>query len=211
MVFPVPLHQRQAPPELGPVMNIEPQTRKMRQAETCREEREKERLRARRENYCVYEEGGVTPVAESLSYITEAERFVTDAAAVNKAERDAAVNKKEGIHYNRRVLRAEAEEVRWRTIEMQHQMEQKRLEDMRENHSFARSNKTSMPYNPINLRYDDGNDGERLRYSDESLRYRGALRAEHLQRRMTSTGYDPITGMAIERVHVPEKPLRPQH
>ena len=52
-------------------------------------------------------------------------------------------------------------------------------------------------------------DGDRLRYSDESLRYRGALRAEHLQRRMTSTGYDPITGAPIERVHVPEAPKRP--
>merc|ERR1719164_10044 len=101
------------------------------------------------------------------------------------------------------------EEERWRTIEVKHQIEQKRLDEMRENYSYARSNKTSMPYNPINLRYDDGHDGERLRYSDESLRYRGALRAEHLQRRMTSTGYDPITGTPIERVHVPDAPKRP--
>ena len=138
---------------------------------------------------------------------------------------------------------------------MHHQIEQKRLDDMREGYTFARSNKTSMPYNPINLRYDNGcapprgrpaerarararartlaarrrphplrarcsppsarappprsPDGERLRYSDESLRYRGALRAEHLQRRMTSTGYNPITGDSIERVHVPEAPTVP--
>jgi hypothetical protein len=53
------------------------------------------------------------------------------------------------------------------------------------------------------------NDGERLRFSDETMRYRGALRAEHLQRRMTSSGYDPITGNPIQRVHVPEAPRPP--
>jgi len=190
--------------------NIQPQTREERKAALFREDLEKLRLRQRRENYCVYEEGGLVPLGpDSLSYITEADRFVTDAAAVNKAERDASVNHKEQINYNKRMVRAENEERRWRTIETQHQLEQRRLEEMRENHSFARSNKTSMPYNPINLRYDDGNDGDRLRYSDESLRYRGALRAEHLQRRQTSTGYDPITGTPIDRVHVPSAPARP--
>ena len=152
----------------------------------------------------------MTPPPESLGYISEADRFVTDIAAVHKTERDADVAKREQMFYGRRIARAEKEEQRWGTIELQHQLEQKRLEDMRENASYARSNKTSMPYNPINLRYDDGSDGDRLRYSDESLRYRGALRAEHLQRRMTSTGYNPITGAPIERVHVPGAPAPPQ-
>jgi hypothetical protein len=53
------------------------------------------------------------------------------------------------------------------------------------------------------------NDGERLRFSDETMRYRGALRAEHLQRRMTSTGFNPITGTPIQRVHVPAAPQAP--
>ena len=134
---------------------------------------------------------------------------MTDIATIAKGERDTAYAKKEQMFHQRRMGRAENEEKRWRSIEMQHQLEQKRLEDMRDNYSFARSNKTSMPYNPINLRYDDGHDGDRLRYSDESLRYRGALRAEHLQRRMTSTGYNPITGDSIERVHVPAPPVPP--
>ena len=175
-----------------------------------REDLEKMRLRQRREGYCVYEENSMmNPSAQSLSYITEADRFVTDAAAVNKAERDDAVAKREQMFYNRRINRAENEQQRWRTIEMQHQIEQKRLEEMRDNQAFARSNKTSMPYNPINLRYDDGHDGDRLRYSDESLRYRGALRAQHLQMRMTSNGYNPITGTPLDRVHVPEAPRPP--
>ena len=105
--------------------------------------------------------------------------------------------------------RADVEEQRWRTIEMHHQIEEQRMAAMRDESTFARSNKTSMPYNPINLRYDDGTDGDRLRYSDESLRYRGALRAEHLQQRMTSTGYNPITGEMIQKVSVPDAPPPP--
>jgi len=200
--------QEEAPP-LGNVVNIQPQTRKERQAQSFRDDLEKMRLRQRRENYCVYEEGGVDQPEGSLGFISEADRFVTDIAAVNKAERDAEFHRKEQMYYNRRITKAEGEEQRWRTIEMTHQLEQKRMEEMRANNAFARSNKTSMPYNPISLRYDDGNDGERLRFSDDSLRYRGALRAEHLQRRQTSTGYDPITGAPINRVHVPDLPRQP--
>jgi len=165
------------------------------------------RLRARREKYCRYEEGGVDQPPDSLGYIPEADRFITDIAVVEKAERDAAFAKKQQQQYSKRMQRAETEDQRWRTIEVQHQLEATRLSDMRDNSTFARSNKTSMPYNPINLRYDDGHDGDRLRFSDESLRYRGALRAEHLQQRMTSTGYNPITGEVIQKVTVPDAPI----
>jgi hypothetical protein len=98
----------------------------------------------------------VTPPPESLGYITEADRFVTDIAAVNKAEREAEHAKREQMFHGRRMNRATNEEERWRVIEMMHQMEQQRLDQNRANYSYARSNKTSMPYNPINLRYDDG-------------------------------------------------------
>jgi len=168
------------------------------------------RLRNRREKYCVYEEGSLVPPKGSLGYITEADRFRTDVAAVHKAERDASMEKVEQQYYRKRLDKAEKEEQRWRTIEVKFQMEAQRQEEARKNLAHASSNKTSMPYNPINLRYDNGADGDRLRFSDESLRYRGALRAEHLQRRTTSTGYNPITGAPIERVHVPEQPRAPQ-
>ena len=202
------LAHREPPPGASQV-NIAPQTRRERQAATYKEDLEKMRLMQRREKYFHYQEGGVEQSKSSLGYINEADRFVTDAPALNKQERDASVNRKAQIDYNKRAIRAQKEEERWGLIEVAHQIEQQRVAEMRENASYARSNKTSMPYNPINLKYDDGSDGARLRFSDESLRYRGALRAEHLQRRSTSTGYDPITGTAIERVHVPEAPFKP--
>lgn len=74
--------------------------------------------------------------------------------------------------------------------------------------AISKSNKTSMPYDPISLEYGEGRDGECLRYSDEALKYRSALRAEHLQRRMNGS-YNPITGAELQRVPVPQKPEAP--
>jgi len=190
-------------------VNVVPQRRKERLAQVYREDLEKYRLRGRKEGFFHYEEGGVTPPQESIGYISEADRFITDIAAVNKVEADAAFAKRQAMYQNRRLNNAFQEEERWRTIEMRHQIEHQRLEDTRHDVSYARSNKTSMPYNPINLRYDHGIDGERLRYSDESMRYRGALRAEHLQRRGAGTPFDPITGTPVVPVRVPERPSLP--
>ena len=51
--------------------------------------------------------------------------------------------------------------------------------------TFCKSNKTSMPYDPITLQYGEGKDGQCLRYSDESLRYRAAMRAVSSRARVT--------------------------
>merc|ERR1719231_1136190 len=94
------------PPALGDVVNVQPQSRKSRQAQLFREDLEKMRLRSRRENFCHYEEGGLVPPSDSLGYISEADRFITDIAAVNKAERDTEFQKREQMFHDRRVIRA---------------------------------------------------------------------------------------------------------
>ena len=197
-------------PELGDVVQIVPEGRAERNAQGFREDLEKMRLRNRREKFCHYEEGSLVQPPTSLGYISEADRFITDIAGVNKAEREVEVQKREQMYHNRRVQRAEKEEVRWGQIAERFDVEQERLEQMRENYSYARSNKTSMPYNPINLRYDEGADGDGLKYSDESMHYRGMLRADQLQRRSMSTPYNPITVELIQRVTVPPEPKRPE-
>ena len=77
--------------------------------------------------------------------------------------------------------------------------------------TFCKSNKTSMPYDPITLQYGEGKDGQCLRYSDESLRYRAAMRAANLQQRTNVAGFNPITGEETARVPVPEKPVLPEY
>ena len=196
-------------PELGEVRNVAPKTRSERLSQLYKEDLEKSRLRARREGYYRHEEAGITQPEGSLGSISDADRFVTDVASVNKNERDAAIARKEQIYYSKRLGNADREEKRWRTIEMEDDLDRQRWDEMREHGTFSRSNKTSVPYNPISLKYDDSNDGDRLRFSDDTLRYRSALRADHLQRRMNGAGYNPITGAPMERIKVPDPPSMP--
>jgi len=196
------------PPPIGAVNNVQPASRQERKAQCHREDLEKMRLRNRREGYCHYEEGGVTPPPDALGFISEADRFITDVALVEKQDRDASIASREQMFNGRRGVRADTEEKRWRTIEMEHQMDQQREQTMRQDASYGKSNKTSMPYNPISLAYADGPDGECLRYSDDALKHRSALRADNLQRR-TNNGYNPITGEPVQKVVVPSAPAPP--
>ena len=117
----------QAPgPELGDVRNVVPKTRADRNAALHREDLEKSRLRARREGYYRHEEAGITQPEGSLGSISDADRFVTDVAAVNKNERDASIAKQEQMYYAKRLNNADREEKRWRTIEMEDDMDNQR-------------------------------------------------------------------------------------
>ena len=196
-----------APPIVA-VRNVQPQSRATRHAEVYREDLEKMRLRQRREGYYQHEESTITPTPDALGYITEAQRFITDAAAVDKAEREAMLSRKDQITHAKRVALAEREEKRWRAMEEEHIQEQRRQEEMRNRGLSSKANRTSMPYNPVSLEYGAGPEGDVLRYSDESIRYRSALRASHLQERQSSR-YNPITGLEQTRVQVPERPCPP--
>ena len=198
-------------PELTNVRNVAPMSRKDRLSQQNREDLEKMRLRNRKGSYFQYEDVSMTQPEGSLGYISEADRFVTDVAAEVKNERDAAIAKKEQMNYNKRVQRAEVEAQRWKDVEAEFEFDAQREEYSREHGLYSRSNRTSMPYNPINLQYDDNQDGQRLRYSDDTLKYRGALRAEHLQHRMNGArGFNPLTGQPVAPVVVPPRPQPPQ-
>ena len=99
-------------PELGAVRNVESQGRAERLSKTNKEDLEKSRLRARKEGFYRHEECSMTQPEGSLGHITDADRFVTDVASVNKNERDAAIARKEQIFYGKRVSNAEREEKR---------------------------------------------------------------------------------------------------
>ena len=64
-----------------------------------------------------------------------------------------------------------------------------------------------MPYDAITLKYNDGLDGERLRYHDDKVRFRGAVRSRNLQKCGDSrAGYDIITGGEFGELEVPPSP-----
>ena len=53
-------------------------------------------------SHYLWQESGFQPTEGSLSWISEAERFTKDAAALNKMERDMEVNRQQQKFYNRR-------------------------------------------------------------------------------------------------------------
>jgi hypothetical protein len=73
----------------------------------------------------------------------------------------------------------------------------------------AKANQSSLPYDPITLMYDDGNDGERLKYYDDKTRWRAGLRAQNMQKHDMSTPYNPITGDPLAKIEVMARPSSP--
>ena len=72
----------------------------------------------------------------------------------------------------------------------------------------AKRNASSIPYDMVTLQYHDSLDGERLRYHDDKVRYRAAVRSSNLLKNGGSrAGYDILTGGDVRGL---EKPSYPQ-
>lgn len=142
--------------------------------------------------------------AGTVAHITEQERFITDFAAEEKKRREFAYKQKQEQLNRRRYELVMHEEARWDGIEKEYaRMEEK--EDRRKARGVPR-NQSSVPYNPMTLEYEDSVQGDQLRYSDELIRYRAALRAEQLRCQQTKEGYNLITGEPASPVKLPPQP-----
>ena len=102
---------------------------------------------------------------------------------------------------------ADREEDRWSKIDSEHTNDEEKWRYLREESDKAKRNVSSVPYDPITLKYNDNQDGLRLRYADDTIRYRAALRAQNLQSRMTADGFNPVTGNALPPPVLPERPV----
>ena len=121
----------------------------------------------------------------------------------------------------------------WVAVPGVRRLEAERLQKLQDTDK-AKANRSSMPYDPITLMYDDGHDGERLKYYDEKTKvcaailwlalreftsdswcaagvtqWRAGLRAANMQKHDMSTPYNPITGLPLNRLEVPERPSSP--
>ena len=55
-------------------------------------------------------------------------------------------------------------------------------QQQREYGAKSKRNSSNLPYNMLTLMYKDDQDGERLRYIDDSIRYRASLRAQNMMK-----------------------------
>lgn len=70
----------------------------------------------------------------------------------------------------------------------------------------SKRNTNSVAYDPITLKYNDSEDGKRLLFSDQHVRYRAALRAKFLNDKMCTNDYNIITGGDLSTTNLPSKP-----
>lgn len=172
--------------------NVAPVGRQSRRPQP-REEVEKARLAARREGFHRYEDVGKIHEAArgTVQHIDESDRFQTDTAAEEKRRRDDQLRARDAYMSTKREATVAAEEARWAAIDAQRRQEEERGAAMA---GTSRRNNNSVAYDPITLRYNDDEEGRRLRAQDDARVVRQEARKEMLQSKATSVTYNLLTG-----------------
>ena len=106
----------------------------------------------------------------------------------------------------RRHNNALREEERWSAIDKANQKEEQKWEYMRTVGAKAQRNNSSVPYDPITLKYNDTHEGEKLKYTDDMIRYRAGIRSNYLYQHSAGDGYNPLTGAETVGPTIPPKP-----
>jgi len=195
--------------------NIKPMTRQERRAQKDKVALEKERLMKRtglsakqyRENAPKTAMGLIVPEQNAAGFLSDADRFHTDVSGEEYLRRRAKYEAQQSTYAAKRVQRVQREEDRWEQIQARKKEEEEFWDEQRAAGEKARKNHSSVPYDAITLRYNDGLDGERLRFHDDKVRYRAAVRSRNLQRcGDTRTGYNIINGSDQAALAVPPQP-----
>ncbi len=192
-------------------MNKRGKTRKERHASRDKESKEKalleQRPPVRGQKYINYGRGIASAAEGTVAHISEQDRFFTDFAAEEKKRRELAILTKQEQLDRKRYEWASAEENRWKQIEQEYAAEEAK-QAIKMNRGAPR-NMSSVPYNPLTLQYEESEAGDKLRYTDDQIRFRAALRAERLRSHETKHGFNPITGQETERINLPPEPKWP--
>lgn len=195
--------------------NIKPLTREERKAQKDKVALEKDRLMKRtgleariyRENAPKTQMGLIVPETNAAGFLSDADRFHTDVSGEEYLARKAKHESKQAEYAHKRVLRAQREEERWEDIQQRKKEEEDYWDEQRQAGEKARKNHSSVPYDPLTLRYNEGLDGERLRFYDDKVRFRAAARSRNLQRcGDTRAGYNIINGHNRDQLRVPPMP-----
>lgn len=192
-----------------PFNNTEPRTRAYRLAQMNKESLEKQRLAERKGGYHKYEViKAVTEYEEgTVGFVPESGRFDTDTVGEEWRRRKAKHERSQRIYNQKREENVVREEERWRKMEEAKKAEVEKYTRYRADPLMGKKNVGSMPFDVVTLKYNDGDDGARLAYEDEQIRYRAALRAKNLHEKSTGSSFDPVTGGTARRIPTPNRPV----
>lgn len=153
----------------------------------------------------------VKPDGHSLSYANDKERFSRGMAEAEQREHVGRMLDRQSKYERRRNETFAREATRHDRRNAEAGRQQAAAQRLSER-PVAKNNSSSVSYNPITLRYNDSNEGAELKFQDDSVRYRGAMRARNLYEKKSGQAFNIITGEdrnAERIVPVPNKPLRP--
>ena len=84
------------------------------------------------------------------------------------------------------------EQHKWHKMEEEEKHLENYWKQQRDIGEKSKRNSSKLPYNMITLQYNNGKDGDNLRYIDDSIRYRASLRAQNMMKHGGAT-YNLIT------------------
>ena len=140
----------------------------------------------------------------------DSDRYHTDVIGDQRAERRRAMQKREAAIEKRRQDHERREESRFRRMDDEARAAEEHAQYLRDNPNKGRANQSSVPYDPVSMRYDDSLDGQRLKHKDQRARYAAKLRTNRLQAQTNRNGYNPITGEDVPNPANPARPETPQ-
>jgi len=188
--------------------NIQPRTRAYRKSQMDKEGIEKQRLKERKGGFHKYTEFKAVTGSEpgEPGYATEAGRFDTDAVGAEQRRR-----KKIQASYDSRIKARHTnylarEERRFERMDEEKRLEEDKYMRYRADPLMGRKNVSGVPYHPVTLQYNDGDDGRRMAYEDAKIRFRAARRAKNMHDKSRSVDYNVVSGIDMSRLPTPVDP-----
>merc|ERR1719326_2270764 len=195
-------------PGFVPFFNIQPRTRAYRKSQMDKEGIEKQRLKERKGGFHKYTEFKAVTGSEpgQPGYSTEAARFDTDVVGAEQRRRQ-----REKQAYDNRIGHLHKNFLAREDRRFERMAEEKRLEEdkyrrYRADPLMGKKNVSGVPYHPVTLQYNDGDDGRRMEYEDAKIRFRAARRAKNMHEKSRSVDYDVVSGVNARRLPTPVDP-----
>ncbi|CAD7942783.1 unnamed protein product [Amoebophrya sp. A120] len=186
---------------------MHPRTREDRHLFKHKENVERERLRNRTGGYFKYEDipDVIAQEKSCPAYIGEKERHDRAVAEKFLEERMVQVDRRNDVTELRRAHNLEREHARWEAIDHKDKKESDRQRRLIEDPLIGKKNVSGVPFDIVNLEYENTWEGRKLRHDDEMTRYRGDLRKANLAYR-GHLGFNPILGEQSYPLPNPTKP-----
>ncbi|KAF0979699.1 hypothetical protein FDP41_001367 [Naegleria fowleri] len=181
-------------------------SREKRQAERDRHALERSRLANRKEGFQRHSPSTnpLEVLETAVGYIPDSKRLHGDAAGEEKAMRDLELAKRQLITEKKRNNCMEREQALQKQRELEYEKEKQKQEARL---GSEKKNRGLTGYDIITKQPLDPEQRKLQTYEDQVRAYRGAVRADILYQRGSSTGCNPITGEPLpQRVVVPPKP-----